>query len=213
MPVKAVTTEWLEQDAFIIGGGSSLKGFDFATLRGHNCLGVNDAFRLGPEVCPRLIFGDDTWWQQTKFDVENYAKAGGRVYSIAPASINLHVPWLEVCRRVDDGWSSGEHLGWNRSTGAAAINLAVNLGAKRIFLLGFDCGPGDNRKTHWHTHRRIPTPDHSFNRFLPGFALVARKLQECHPNVTVFNVSPNSRLEHWQKISFGEMEGLLHGPH
>ena len=49
---------WKDQEAFIIGGGPSLRDFDWSLLRDKNTIGCNNAFRLGPDICKICLFVD-----------------------------------------------------------------------------------------------------------------------------------------------------------
>ena len=49
---------WYNQDAYIIGGGSSLKDFNWKLLEKLNTIGCNDAYKLGSEVCKICMFAE-----------------------------------------------------------------------------------------------------------------------------------------------------------
>lgn len=207
--MKAViTNEWEGKDAYIIGGGASLKTFDFNWLLGRAVIGVNDAFRLG-EPCPRMVFGDDKYWRAVKWELEEYAKQGGMVYSIAPATTRISLPWVHQLTRGGSGLSSNpEVIGWNHNTGAAALNLALLLGARRVFLLGFDMVVLKGA-THWHNRRPGLTHQSTFDRFLAGFALLAHQMNK-FPGREVFNVTDGtSMLKSFPKISVEELKAEM----
>jgi len=187
MPSWTPSPEWKDQDAFIIGGGSSLQGFDFSQLQGKNVIGCNDAFRLGPDIVQICLFGDSSWWEHNKQDLRYFL---GRVVTCAPTCLSLNLDWLLQMKRIRDGLHEGDTLGWNYSTGAAAINLAVTLGATRIFLLGFDLGM-QNGKFHWHNYNLKRLNTEPFVRFTRGFHTLAKSLGRL-PNVGVFNVTDGS---------------------
>ena len=174
--------EWEGQDAFLIGGGPSLSEFDFFLLKGLNTIGCNDAFRLGSEIVKICIFGDGGWWHRNKWSLDKYQ---GRVVTNSPTLMMFEVPGLLKMTRQKEGLGTSSALAWNFSTGAMAINLAVSLGAARIFLLGYDVS-NKNSKSHWHAHNPNPIKDASFARFLNGF----KKVRECLPkNAQVLNVT------------------------
>lgn len=201
-----VTNEWEGQNAFIIGGGSSLKNFNFDSLKGKNTIGANEAFRLGAEICKVCIFSDPSWFQRVKWDLQKYK---GRVYSVC-SNLPLNVPWIITLRRVQHGLHHGEALGWNFSSGAAAVNLALNLGAKNIYLLGFDMLPIEG-KTHWHSNYGKPTKDTSFLRFIRGFENVSNSIKK-YP-VQIYNVTDgSSRLPFFPKIDFQQLQEVLRCP-
>lgn len=204
-----VKSDWKGGDAYVIGGGSSLRSFNFDLLKGRNTIGANDAFRLGPSVCNRVLFADHKWWRVYKWELETYAKAGGIVYSICPDNERLNIPWLHQLYRGPKGLSvKAPVIGWNCNSGAAAVNLALLLGAKRVFLLGFDMQANpDSLVTHWHNHRSGPTPQQSYNRFMRGFKLMAAQLPAKFPGAEIINVTDGtSRMETFRKIGFKDLK-------
>lgn len=196
--------EWQGQDAFLIGGGPSLNSFDFGTLKGANTIGCNDAYHLGSSVVKILLFGDASYFHRCKWDLEKF---GGKVVTNAPTLTPLEIPWLLRMERVEEGWGTGSKLSWHASTGAAAINLAVSLGAARIFLLGYDMGVRNNN-SHWHRHAVKTTTEETFQRFIKGFGAVAQELTK-HPNVVVYNVTDGtSRLPYFPQVTFVDFERM-----
>lgn len=207
--IEPVKSDWKGGDAYIIGGGSSLRSFNFDSLVGRNTLGANEAFRLGPKICSRAIFADWQWWKSRKFDLEEYAASGGIVYSVCPDTERFHLPWLRQLRRGITPLLSlrRDTLGWNHNTGAAAINLAFLLGASRIFLLGFDMTANGEGNTHWHNWRGGPTPPSSYTRFVTSMESLAEGLKE--KRVQVLNVTDGtSKLPYFPLIGFKDMEGM-----
>ena len=197
------TEEWKDQDAFLIGGGPSLTGFDFESLAGRNVIGCNDAFHLGERIVSICVFGDASWWQKNKFKLEKFKNP---IVTNCPVVLPLKVPGLRKTRRIRDGLHNGTNLGWNYSTGALAINLAVNLGVKRIFLLGYDCQKMGNHH-HWHNHNQKHIHDSSYHRFIGGFRTLKKALT---PGVDVFNVTDGtSALDAFPTISFLTFQTVL----
>lgn len=198
----AVTEEWKGLSAFIVGGGSSLSRFDFDWLKDRKTIGCNHAYHLGPEIIDICIFGDAAFFHRNYVQLEKF---GGRCVGVSPSLEPLKYSWLLNLKRIRDGLHNGGFLGWNYSTGAAAINLAYNLGANPIYLLGFDMRAGNAGKTHWHNHGRGPTQENSFRRFSRGFHTLAASLR--HKDVEVFNVGDGtSALECFPKITFEQMK-------
>lgn len=202
-----VKSDWKGGEAYIIGGGASLRDFDFGSLEGRNTLGANDAFRLGPKRCSRTLFADHKWWRVVKWELEAYAKAGGIVYSVCPDTERFNLKWLLQFARIANGWSKVPgSLGLNYNTGAACVNLAVLLGATRIYLLGFDMtNKGAPGRGHWHNYRGHVIEESSYTRFIHGFEVVANSLKR-YPEVKVFNVGDGrSRLPFFPKMAFKDM--------
>lgn len=197
---------WAGSSVFIIGGGASLKGFNFSLLKGKNTIGINDAFRLGSDISRVCLFGDASWFHRVKWDLEKFQ---GKVASMATSIMNLNLPWMIKLGRSKEGLGVKTAPGWNYSTGAAAICVAFHLGVKQIYLLGFDMGLTANR-SHWHAHRSKTTSEDAFRRHLRGIHAIADELKK-HPEVKVINVTPGSRItsDIFPWMSFTEFESAL----
>jgi hypothetical protein len=201
--------DWANEDAFVIGGGASLRTFDFDWLRDRATLGVNDAYKAGPSRCSRVLFGDGKFWKQNKWELEEYAKAGGIVYSVSLDTIRFNLPWVWQFNRGVVGMSIDPGtLGWNHNTGASALNLALLLGAKRVFLLGFDMTDVGGL-THWHNNRIAPTSKESLGRFMRGFEYVFAHMN-LFPGREVLNVTDGiSKLPLFARISVAGMKEVV----
>lgn len=202
-PLWTPEREWEGQDAFLIGGGPSLTGFKFQSLAGKNVIGCNDAFHLGPGIISICAFGDAAWWQKNKFKLEKFPN---RIVTSAPSMLPFKVPNMLKMERERDGIHSGNKIGWNYSTGAMAINLAISLGAKRIFLLGYDVS-SQGHTHHWHNHNPKPIHGDSFARFMEGFHTLKAAIPA---GVEVFNVTDGiSKLTCFPTISFAMFQSVL----
>lgn len=196
--------EWQYQDCFIIGGGPSLSGFDFGLLRGRNVIGTNDAFHLGGDIVTINAFADAGWWHRNKWVLEKFT---GRLVTNAPSLVGFNTPKLLHMKRERDGIHTGDTLGWNYSTGAMAINLAVSLGAQRVFLLGYDLSNTQTGRSHWHEHNRKLVAAGAFERFQRGFRRIATDLRD---GVDVVNVTDGtSKLTCFRTMSFGAFQQYL----
>ena len=192
---------WDGQDVFIIGGGESLKTFDWNKLKDEYTIGCNDAFEHGEEICKICIFGDAPWFKTFKHKLALYK---GAVFTNASSLQKTRLPWLWVMGRRSLGLHS-DALGWNFNTGASAINLAILLGAKQIFLLGFDMHLSKDGKPNWHQNI-VDRPKKEkypkiYDKFIKGFERVASDLKTKFPNVKVFNITDNSSLDCFLKVS------------
>lgn len=182
--------DWTGEDVFIIGGGKSLKdeGFDWSWLHGRNTIGCNQAFILGVDVCNVCTFGDLKFWDAFK------DKLGGVFEGWVATNywVMNPPPWLKLYKRQDNGLST-TMICWNNNTGAIAVNLALIMGASRVFLLGFDMhshhSPQPGKNSHWHDQElERSTPEH-FGRFRVGFASVQAHLPNVFPGRKVINVN------------------------
>lgn len=200
MPRWTPERVWDNQDVFIIGGGRSLKGFDWNLLKGENTIGCNDAFKHGNEICKICVFGDSKWFKSSEQELARYK---GTVFTNSLQLQRTRLSWLWTMPREFFGLHE-DALGWNNNTGALAINLAVLLGAKRIFLLGFDMHLSRDGRPNWHDSR-LEKPNASiYSKFLEGFKKLAADLKKKFPNVEVVNITDKSSLNSFPKIGVKE---------
>jgi hypothetical protein len=100
-------------------------------------------------------------------------------------------------------------VSWNLNSGAAAVGLAYHLGVKKIYLLGFDMHVGENGDQHWHRHyarskdvKKRSVNKLPFQRHLRGFFAVGRDAERL--GLKIINVSPNSKIEQFPKMTLKE---------
>lgn len=204
MPEWTPEPIWQGQEAFIIGGGSSLRGFDWSLLRDENTIGCNNAFRLGPEICKVCFFAD----RKFIFSGPNQPRHG--FYDELAKFPNLVVtndsqlkitpePWIKWMPRRPKGLHR-DALGYNANSGASAVNLALLLGATTIYLLGFDMHLDNQGRPNYHEHLiDKPSPD-VYARMLASFGHVRRDLPK-FPGCKIFNISKNSNLQIFPKLN------------
>ena len=196
MPQWIPEKVWDHQDVFIIGGGSSLERFDWNLLKEENTIGCNDAFQHGHKICKICVFGDVKWFQSFERELAHYK---GTVFTNSLQLQRTRVPWLWTMPRRFHGLYDTA-LGWNTNTGAVAINLALLLGAKQIFLLGFDMHLSKDGKSNWHVNRLNKPDKEIYSKFLKGFEQLSIDLKKKFPNVDVINVTDNSALDLFPKV-------------
>ncbi len=186
---------WQDEDVYILGGGPSLRTFDWPRLYGLNVIGCNSAYTLGAEVSNICFFGDTKFFDRNRKGLQEFAEVedGGWVVTNCPRTFVMDLPWLKRMPRQPRGLSKTS-LGWNWNSGASAVNLALILGAKRVLLLGFDMAL-ENGKPNWHDfHSDKPRPQ-VYDRFQRGFGFVKSDLPKVFPGTEIINVSDCSRLD------------------
>jgi hypothetical protein len=194
------TETWKDRDVFVIGGGPSLRGFKWDLLKDECTVGCNTAYTLGPQVCKICFFGDSRWfrYEGTEAGLERYASEGGTVFTSAPSLMGSRTPWLWVIQREARGLSTVKDatLGWNGNSGASAINLALILGAKCVYLLGFDMGLSKEKKSNWHDKimdHRLVRPQ-VYDTFQNEFRFVVRDWKKKFADRQIVNVTRSSGL-------------------
>lgn len=196
---------WQGEDSYVIGGGDSLREFGWDSIRGTHTIGCNSAFVLGAELVEILVFGDRMWWE--RIGKTHLPKFGGVVVGCTSQQIKDAPDWLLTMERYERRGlapaGSGK-LGWCGNTGALAINLALSLGAQRVFLLGFDMALGSNGKANWHDLRYEASRPEPYPRFCSEMTHLARSLPRVFPGREVWNVTNGSQLRSFPKVSLEE---------
>ena len=172
-----------------LGGGPSLVVEDVEYCRGKaTVVAINDAWRLAPWA-DALMASDAAWWAYHQ-GVPAFA---GLKFCLEPAAA-AH-PGLTVLRNTGDSGVEADPTGLRtgRNSGAAAINLAVHFGAKRIVLLGYDMEARSESKSHWFgNHPRGLRGNSPYPLFRAMLTTMAQPLIDI--GVTVVNCSRETAL-------------------
>jgi hypothetical protein len=198
---------WSNKRCFIIGGGESLKGFDFNLLNNELTIGINKSFS---NYNPTFNYSMDVTFydlmQKGGYDRPEEKKLwekwlefkGVRVF-LTPMNIKKFGDEVFLIRRelrsslnredLDRGIWGGSH------SGMGAINLAIALGSTEVYLLGYDFIVKEN--THWHS-------GYEKNRDIVQFGLKLKKYREeiekissqiKESGIVVYNCNSNSELK------------------
>ena len=187
---------WQGQDAYIIGGGPSLTDFEWDLLKNLNTIGCNDAYMLGKAFCKICVFGDSKWYYKHLNSLAGY---DGKVYGAEPALNGKMPDWIQPLRRFAKGLHT-DGVGWNGNTGMVALNLAILLGASRIYLLGFDMKRTKER-SNWHENNLDKNPDSVYKKFLDWSKYVKQDWDSKFSHIEIFNITDDSDLDIFPKIS------------
>lgn len=182
------------QDVYIIGGGPSLREFDWKQLENKNTIGCNSAFRKGSRICNICFFSDPKWFDKFYEELSAYK---GRLVTHNPSLKKADEEWLYVVERGTRKGLYKDRLCYGGNSGCGAINLALLMGAKRVFLLGFDCKPGKNNEANWHKWQIEPMMPGLHDKFLKGFKQLAEALPQVFPECEVINLTPDSAIPYF----------------
>jgi len=225
---------WEDGDVWIIGGGPSIskqfgipdevvndviKGTSPANvyspymsfLHDKHVIGINVAYLLGDWI-DMVFFGDIGFFLKHQ---QGLAKFKGLRVSCHP-QIDKY-SWIKYTPRDNHhpkGISDNSKMAsWNSNSGAAAISIAANAGAKRIYLLGFDMKLDDDKKQHWHDYygkiegrktRDPKKPMHlPFDRHLRGFVEIAKDAKR--RGIEIINVNPDSAIREFPKVALKDI--------
>ena len=213
---------WRGQRCFIVGGGPSLKAFDFGRLRGERVIAINKAFIDVPFA--DIMFAMDRPLLDLittgKIDEDYRTKNPGgpaRDYRQAFASFWGVKLWLDLSNYSypagvysipsagDIGWTRSlrEGLYHGQNSGYGALNLALVLGADPIYLLGYDCSTGPAGEKNYHNGYPSGTNPDALNIFKRAFEEGAAMLEGGH---RIINLNSASAL---RCFKFGDVDEVL----
>jgi len=201
-PVQLWNGAWSNRRCFIVGGGSSLTGFDFSRLDNDLVIAVNAAYI---DTNPDIIFGMDRrffqWANSGTFGDEALSKWKNTKALKVRLIMNDgdYGDMIKLKCMGTDGLSENlEHgLFHGKNSGYGALNLAYCLGANPIYLLGFDMD-NYNRK-NYHDHY-IPG---NMKEFPDAFENNKNKILA---KTKVINLNPDSNLKCFEFGDFKDLE-------
>ena len=200
---------------FIIAGGPSLADFDFSQLHDQYTIGINKAFAYYPvSAVYAMDFGfysrlhvarqNEHWtrlaalWRQFRgmkylirhSDEEPERHRNDPTYCFIDL---IKKPMLTF------DLAQGIYIGNNSGTGA--LCLAIALGYREIYLLGYDMKVDvKNRRTHWHEgypERSLAEAAKETKTFINDFMKLATLIRQT--SVKVVNLNPDSALDCFPK--------------
>jgi hypothetical protein len=210
---------WKDQSCYVIGGGTSLKGFDFDTLRNENTIAVNARIFDMPHAS--CFFSMDYRFYRWLHDgrLERTAPGSdflGQWYAFKNPRLYLQTePGKQTktfandvkvinCLGIDNlsfDLEGGLYSGGN--SGLTAIFLAVALSANPIYLLGIDMYTDANGETHSYKCR-YPTTQitKKYETYLKRFNLAVPLLEKY--GIKIINVNDQRRCG-LRCFPFGEL--------
>jgi len=189
---------WKGETVYLIGGGPSLKGFTWNSLRGKKTIAINKALKFYPHA--DAVYWTDgrvfTWLEE---EINNFK---GLKYTIRPKAYPGHVNLLRRGKKFGIETSPNSVAHGNNS-GYAAINLAIHLGAKRIVLLGYDMGQ-TSEGSHFHDGYPVNATGAKIykEQFLPGFDILKDALKG--KDIQIYNACPTSNLKIFPRITIAD---------
>lgn len=182
-------------EAFIVGGGPSLMRFNWMALNNKFVVAVNRAYEVLPNA-QIVYFTDPDFYNDHKAKMYNHA--GELVRGHLPGKAFNDPKVREIVLSGANGLDmrSG-FLKHGSNSVYAAINLMVQIGFKKIYLLGVDM-KWQGQKTHWHTGHKRQDPEAVYTKMITAFKTMVKPLKEL--KVEVINLNPDSSLEVFPKI-------------
>ncbi len=194
---------------FLIGGGASLRGFDFTGLRNERVWAINTAFLDCPWA--ELVYWTDPWVyerNQAAFDAFPGRKVLGLDRTRKP---RLEFERSDIERLYFSGLEGFDerpgHCRHGNNSGYALLHKAIQANEPRIYLLGYDMR-ADEKRSNYHNRNQRVIRDEVFARqmcrYFPGLVEPARAR-----GVEIMNLSPQTRLTLWPVGSFADLVGLV----
>jgi len=230
----SVSKIWQGEDVYILGGGNSiLKQFSIppntlyaegekvrqiseyspymAFLHDKHVIGVNASAFIGDWV-DFLFFGDFKFFHANRKLIQDFKGVKVTCHPrFEKEFLEYDINYLEKDFEHPRGISEiPSRVSWNANSGAASVSLAAHLGAKRIFLLGFDMQLEEGQK-HFHRHYYLdytaPTDKRAlpFEQHLIGFTQMAIDAERM--GIEINNVNPDSAIEVFYKCTMKEVMG------
>jgi hypothetical protein len=205
-------------DIYVVGAGASLRVFPTRYLEDKITIGLNMAWRSAPTRygvtihpdlnVPEFMPGEDphpeiTWVtkhgkSKVVLNPEQLAYAEQHFYFFeSKARKNTAVAWepSDAGRELD--WvrkPCGDNLYQWSSISQTGVNLAANMGAKTIILVGCDNGPlvGNHHAHQQHTRWKGVDPDHRYRQYYDGLVEVRQALRQ--RGVELISMTPFASL-------------------
>jgi hypothetical protein len=191
-----------------VGGGESLKGFNFSSLDRELTIGINKSFIYYDSSL--LFFSDSNFYNLVMLDESLAAlwnKSATPKTTVAPMEPNRIFPDVNVIRRTNElelPYDLNEGINvWNNS-GFGALVLAYLLGANPIYLLGFDMKC--IHATHWHcgyTGQTVEDQNRRMHAFMMPFAFNSEEFKR--RDVHIVNLNPDSALTCFHKTTINKI--------
>jgi hypothetical protein len=182
--------DWSGDDVAIIASGPSTKTAGIEQLRGKcRIIAIKENIDLCWKWCDLCYGCDASWWRN-----RNWLKDFPRL-KVSFEAKHEGIHRIDIDRHVDRILTETPgRLGSGGNSGFQAVNLAVQFGARRIMLVGFDMT--DRSGLHWYgrnrgQNRSNPTED-NFRRWRAAFHATAPWFRD--NGIEVVNASEHSAV-------------------
>ncbi len=199
---------------FLVGGGPSLSELDvlefMLTGKFGFVIGINQSgLELhGPLAQIQAIVSiDQQFMGHRPTQLQAIAASGVPVYLCPPeyhaANAQALMPAAHILRDAPAGfsWDADRLHRQGGSSGYAALNAAVLMGAKRIVLLGYDYKRGKDGRKNWHKAYDWPQNE-NWPAWARRYDVVAPMLKT--RGIEVINASPDSAVTAFPRMTIAD---------
>ena len=208
--IESLYHKFFGQEVFIVAGGYSVKDINIDYLYDKNTVAVNDAYKLLPNATA-LFWCDSSWYvrESSTLDKHNSKLRFQAKFHADVTNDTLSSGGATLLRRTGPhGYDPNiDHVMGNNS-GTHCLNFVVNLGAKRIYLIGFDMrdNPTKRGENHWHDyHTLVVRPDVYSRMFIPSITALNDGIHKAGVDVEIINCSKLSAIECFKKRTLAEL--------
>jgi len=179
----------------------------FEPIKDRHIIAINAAYLLGP-FSDMVFIGDGNFYVRNRKELNEYPTvkvvANERAMKKFP---NDNVKTVQRDHNHPFGITRRKHhVSWNGNSGMAAISMAYHLGARTIYLLGFDMMLDEGNNQHWHKHyKKGPKdPAATFRRHMRGCEMLQKDAKKL--GINLLNVNPDSAIPHVPKMAFKDLK-------
>lgn len=196
--------DWSGKAVAVIASGPSINKAEVASLRGRlSVIAIKENYDLAPWA--EVVYGcDASWWRNRsglpKYEGLKVSSAQDLRYQFKDIKFVHLEKYDDVIRLEPLG-----QIAAGGNSGFQAINLAIQFGANKILLLGFDMDH-KARHPHWYGRNNGPgrtNPDHfNYDRWRRAFAQSMEVIQDA--KVEIINASLGSAVTCFRKQAVKE---------
>jgi len=206
---------WSGGRCFLIGGGPSLRNFDFSQLDNELTIAINRAheFINSPSVIffmdkedfyDKLMCGEFGQKALKKF---NKSHAMKMALNISGHDYGEDIHSIPISRNPEMTFSLKDGIYDGENSGFAALNLAVCMGAKEIYLLGYDMkGDGQGNQTWFHGGYKRKGKESNYKGWIKHFKGAVPLLKQ--KGIEVINLNPDSALRCFEFKQFKDIKPI-----
>lgn len=149
-----VSGSWRGRSCFVIGGGPSLRGFNFDSLKGKLTIGTNRAFEF---FDPTILLAIDERFYRWVYDGKYGEDARRKLFNYTGLKVGIRIsaPHVQGVHEIKSLGVSGpimpieEGIYHGNNSGYSAVALALALGAAPVYVMGIDLRY-DGETSHFH---------------------------------------------------------------
>jgi hypothetical protein len=208
--IESLYNKFFGQEVFIVAGGYSVKDININYLHDKNTVAVNDAYKLLPNATA-LFWCDTSWYgrEANTLDKHNtklrfHAKFNANVVDETLTSGGA----TPLLRTGTHGYDRDINHVMGNNSGTHCLNFVVNLGAKRIYLIGFDMrdNPTKRGENHWHDYHTLAVRPNIYSEmFVPSITALNAGIRASNVVVDIINCSKLSAITCFKKQTFAEL--------